>query len=171
MPILLAIILKALQLVKQAAVAAVKPKRSVTHAEKRLKIYLLQGYRIIKGIPGCMDDGWEYDDEGKEMKGDDAFAVLIWYSAVAKPSVSHVRRLKLGSKLFLAMSQIYGSARLIVARLGQRAIFSRATATLHVATDLGAESQKLRPELNSRAPTLLDGSSVHVTVRVVGLGA
>ncbi|PBK90595.1 hypothetical protein ARMGADRAFT_1032582 [Armillaria gallica] len=89
MPILLAIILKALQLVKEVAVAAVKPKRSVTHAEKRLKIYLLQGYRIMKGIPGCMDDGWEYDNEGKEMKGDDAFAVLIWYSAMVKPSMSH----------------------------------------------------------------------------------
>ncbi len=84
----------------------------------------------MQGIPGCMDDGWEYDDEGKEKKGDDTFAVLIWYSAVAKPSVSHVRWLKLSSKLFLAMSQIYGSARLIVARLSRCAMFSRATATL-----------------------------------------
>ncbi len=67
MPILLVIILKALQLVKKVAVAAVKLKRSVTHAEKRLKIYLLKGYRIMKGILGYMDDGWEYNDEGKEM--------------------------------------------------------------------------------------------------------
>ncbi len=66
----------------------------------------------------------------RQRKGDDAFAFLIWYSAMAKPSVSHVRRLKLSSKLFLAMSQIYGSARLIVARLGWHAIFSCTTATL-----------------------------------------
>ncbi len=58
------------------------------------------------------------------------FAVLIWYSAMVKLSMSHVCWLKLGSKLFLAMSQIYGSARLTVARLGLRTIFSCATVTL-----------------------------------------
>ena len=67
MPILLAIILKALELVEQAAVVAVKPKRSVTHVENRLKLYVLRGYRVTEGIPGCTDDGWEYDDKGKEI--------------------------------------------------------------------------------------------------------
>ncbi len=63
-------------------------------------------------------------------RSSDASAPLIWHSAVVKPSVSHVRRLKLSFKLSSAMSQIYGSARLIVAQLGLHAIFSHATATL-----------------------------------------
>ncbi len=60
----------------------------------------------------------------QRSKGDKA---LIWYSAVAKPSVSHVRRLL---QALFSRSRIYGAARLIVARLGPRAIFSRAKATL-----------------------------------------
>ncbi len=42
--------------------------------------------------------------------------------------------LKLGSKLFLAMSQIHGLARLIVAQLGLCAIFSCTTATLFMSS-------------------------------------
>ncbi len=66
----------------------------------------------------------------RRRKGHDTSALLIWHSAMAKPSASHVRQLELGFKLFFAVSRIYGSARLIMAQLGQRAIFSCATATL-----------------------------------------
>ncbi len=65
----------------------------------------------------------------RRRKGRNTSALLIWHSVVAKPSISHVHRLELGFKLSSAVSQIYGSA-LIVARLGPRAIFSCATATL-----------------------------------------
>ena len=56
MPNLLAIVLKALELVKQVAVAAVKPKRRVTHKENRLKTCILRGYRATEGIPVCMNE-------------------------------------------------------------------------------------------------------------------
>ncbi len=66
----------------------------------------------------------------RRRKGHDTSALLIWHLAMAKPSASHVRQLELGFKLFFTVSRIYGSARLIMAQLGQRAIFSHATATL-----------------------------------------
>ncbi len=55
-PNLLAIVLKALELVKQVAVAAVKPNRRITHKENRLKTCILRSYRAMEGIPVCMNE-------------------------------------------------------------------------------------------------------------------
>ncbi len=60
------------------------------------------------------------------------FGIQPWRSR----SVSHVRWLKLGFTLFSAVSQIFGLARLILARLSPHAIFSHATATLQLLLQL-----------------------------------